>query len=104
MTQKPWKEWNDAELVDEAQQGLRGQGAAVEMTRRLKDSNNRLTYVNVVLTLAALVVAIVQASGFAERRSEPRPRIAIICHSIRGPSGMTAKGGCGTMLTLSMTK
>jgi predicted transcriptional regulator len=60
MTQKSWKDWTDAELTDEAQQGLRGQGAAVEMARRLKDSNNRLTWVNVALTAAARIVAIVQ--------------------------------------------
>jgi hypothetical protein len=60
MIQKPWNEWADAELADEAQQGLRGQGAVVEMMRRLKDSNNRLTYMSIAVTLAALVVAIVQ--------------------------------------------
>jgi hypothetical protein len=60
MALKAWKELTDTELADEAQHGLRGQGAGVEMMRRLKDSNNRLTFVNILLALAALVVAIVQ--------------------------------------------
>lgn len=32
----------DKELVEEAQTGLRGQGAVVEMMRRLKDSIDKL--------------------------------------------------------------
>jgi hypothetical protein len=60
MALKPWKELSDSELADEAQLGLRGQSEGVEMMRRLKDSNNRLTVVNILLALAALVVAIVQ--------------------------------------------
>jgi hypothetical protein len=60
MPNKPWKEWTDTELADEAQQGVRGQGAVIEMMRRLRDSNKGLTCANVALTLVALALTAVQ--------------------------------------------
>jgi hypothetical protein len=60
MPNKPWKEWSDTELADEAQQGVRGQGAVIEMMRRLRDSNKGLTYANVALALVALALTAVQ--------------------------------------------
>ncbi len=63
-----WQKKTDDELVDEAQTGLRGQGAAVEMTRRLRDSlvkqlkaTNRLTKWIRVLTFSLLVITAVIA-------------------------------------------
>ena len=35
--EKPWTEYSDTELSDEAQQGLRGQGALVEALRRHRE-------------------------------------------------------------------
>jgi len=57
----------DIELSDEAQTGLRGQGAVVEMMRRLKDSiieqvrsTNRLNMALLWFTIAIFVLAAVQ--------------------------------------------
>jgi hypothetical protein len=55
-----WKNLKDSELADEAQLGLRGQGAVVEMMRRLKDSTNFLSYVGIALTVVGLVLTAVQ--------------------------------------------
>jgi hypothetical protein len=57
---KPWEDWKDKELVEEAQQGLRGQGALVEMMRRLKGSTTYLSWVMVGLAVVQVIVAIVQ--------------------------------------------
>jgi hypothetical protein len=64
---RPWSEWVDEDLPEEADKGLKGQGASVEMMRRLKDAVNRLNCtttvlmaVGIVLTLAILALTIVQ--------------------------------------------
>ena len=65
---KPWSEWTNTELADEAQTGLRGQGAVVEMMSRLKkatDNLNRSTtilfVINIGLTIVIVILAITQA-------------------------------------------
>ncbi len=60
MAGEMWHKMADSKLVAEAQEGLRGQGAVVEMMRRLKNSNNYLTYVNLLLAAAAVMVALAQ--------------------------------------------
>lgn len=55
-----WRDKKDSELVDEAQRGLGGQGAVVEMMRRLKDTNNFLSYVGIALTVVGLILTAVQ--------------------------------------------
>ena len=60
MEHKPWNEWTDAELVTEVATSGRAPGGAVEMMRRLKDSNSFLAYVNIGLTMAALIFSAVQ--------------------------------------------
>jgi len=67
--QRPWSEWDDEDLPEEADEGLRGQGASVEMMRRLKDAVNRLNctttvlmVVGIVLTLAILTLTIIQVA------------------------------------------
>jgi|SRR5438132_1279170 len=47
-------------LVTEAATSGRAPGGAVEMMRRLKDSNSFLAYVNIGLTMAALIFSAVQ--------------------------------------------
>jgi hypothetical protein len=44
MEAKPWNKWTEEELADEAQAGLRGQGAVVEIMRRLKQSDTSDTW------------------------------------------------------------
>lgn len=70
---KPWSEWTDEELADEAQTGQRGQGAVVEASRRLRAAIQRLdrltttlakwllafTLVLVALAIAQLVAAFI---------------------------------------------
>jgi len=63
---KPWTDWTDAELADEAQTGLRGQGAVVETLRRHREalvkqqeSTNRLQRTTNLLTWALIVFALV---------------------------------------------
>ena len=54
-----WRQMTDADLIEEANTGLRGQGATIEMLRRMKNSAlNRLTALVaiVALGLAALQV------------------------------------------------
>ena len=60
-----WHKWTDEELAREAQEGLRGQGAVVEMMRRLRDaivkqqrSTNWLTWVIIGLTVALVIVEV----------------------------------------------
>ena len=53
---KPWEDWKDNELVEEAQQGLRGQGALAEMMRRLKNSTNILSWIMVALAVLQIVL------------------------------------------------
>jgi hypothetical protein len=55
-----WKDMKDSALADEAQVGLRGQGAIVEMMRRLKRSNEFLAGVGIALTIVGLALTIVQ--------------------------------------------
>ena len=55
-----FKKMSDDELSQAADNGLRGSGAVVEMQRRLRDSNTRLTWVNLALTVAAVILAAVQ--------------------------------------------
>ena len=45
-----WSRLTDNELADEAQQGLRGQGATVEMMRRLKEAGARQLAASETLT------------------------------------------------------
>ena len=54
-----WRQMTDADLIEEANTGVRGQGATIEMLRRMKNSAlNRLTALVaiVALGLAALQV------------------------------------------------
>ena len=67
MTEDRWDKKPDGKLVEEAEIGLHGQGAVVEMMRQLKDSlveqqksTNRLTLVIIGLTVALVFLAIVQ--------------------------------------------
>jgi hypothetical protein len=55
-----WKEWSDEDLPKEAQEGVRGQGAVVEMMRRLKDSTLWLSRVNLALALVMAIAAVIQ--------------------------------------------
>jgi len=57
---RPWPDRPDADLVTEAQTGLRGQGALVEMMRRLKDTLDRQNRVNTCLTYTIIGLMIVQ--------------------------------------------
>jgi hypothetical protein len=64
---KPWREWADDDLADEAQEGLRGQGALVEALRRHREelvnqqrSTNVLTWVLIVLGILMIVLVGVQ--------------------------------------------
>ena len=52
---------SDDELAEDADQGLRGQGAVVESNRRLAKGANRLSWAVAILTLfiAALTVVLV---------------------------------------------
>ena len=40
--EQQWQNWDEEALANEAQLGLRGQGAVVEMMRRLKDTTAKL--------------------------------------------------------------
>ena len=55
-----WADRSDADLVTEAQTGLRGQGALVEMMRRLKDTLDKQNRVNTCLTYTIIALMIVQ--------------------------------------------
>jgi hypothetical protein len=55
-----WKDLSDSQLADEAQVGLRGQGAIVVMMHRLKRSNEILSGVGIALTIVGLVLAAVE--------------------------------------------
>jgi hypothetical protein len=64
---KEWKDWTDEELANEAQAGVRGQGALVEAMRRLRDGSieqqntaNRLATKIYWLTWAMLAAVVVQ--------------------------------------------
>jgi hypothetical protein len=73
-SRKPWKDWTDDELADEAQTGTRGQGAAVESTRRLRIAIEasgdcasqqtaeviKLTYALRMLTVVLIAIGILQ--------------------------------------------
>ena len=50
-----WENKTDNELADEANAGLRGQGALVEMSRRLRESN--LAAKNATTRLTAVVAS-----------------------------------------------
>ena len=67
VEKKVWEEWSDKDLADEAQSGVRGQGAVVEAMRRLREaivkqqqSTNRLTIWLIVLTVVLLVLSVMQ--------------------------------------------
>ena len=67
MTQEPWQDKTDDQLAEEAQTGLRGQGATVEMMRRLREAlvehlraTNRLTAWLTVFTIVLLLVSVFQ--------------------------------------------
>jgi hypothetical protein len=67
MTPEQWQDRTDDQLAEEAQTGLRGQGATVEMMRRLRDAlvehlraTNRLTAWLTVFTIVLLVVSVFQ--------------------------------------------
>ena len=62
MTDKEWKNRTEKELADAAQSGLQGQGALVEMMRRLKKSTTRLTWVLIVLTIILIILTAVLAA------------------------------------------
>jgi len=66
---KSWPEWNDEELANEAQIGIRGQGAVVESTRRLRAQleaagessdvySRRMWWLNIILAFLTLVQVI----------------------------------------------
>ena len=48
---KPWVDWTDEELANEAQTGIRGQGAVVEATRRLRVSTEKYSWALIFLTV-----------------------------------------------------
>jgi hypothetical protein len=69
MGDKPWRNWTDDELAAAADTGLRGQGAAVEALRRLRDRldlfsassdkySRRMFWLNIILAVLTLVQAI----------------------------------------------
>jgi hypothetical protein len=58
---KPWKDWSDDELSDEADEGRRGQGAVVEATRRFRVSSDKYSRRLVVLTVILTVLTLIQA-------------------------------------------
>jgi len=54
------KDLKDSQLADEAQFGLRGQGAIVEMMRRLRLSNEFLSKVGIAVAIVGIILAVVQ--------------------------------------------
>ncbi len=67
MSNKPWTTWTDAELADEAQTGVRGQGAVVEALRRHREalveqqrSTNRLTWALIAFAVVTVALMVVQ--------------------------------------------
>lgn len=61
---KPWKDRTDEELADEAQVGFRGQGAIVEIARRLREELVRQQRATNWLTIALVFFAVVQTTIF----------------------------------------
>jgi hypothetical protein len=64
---KPWKDWTDDELAEEAQTGTRGQGAIVEASRRLRESfsafsvsSDKYSRWMLCLTIVLTVLTVVQ--------------------------------------------
>ncbi len=62
-----FKNASDSDLVEEAQTGLRGQGAVVEMMARLKNaiieqdhSTKKLNTILLYFTIAAFILSIIQ--------------------------------------------
>ena len=55
---RPWAEWTDEELANEAQEGLRGQGAVVEITRRLTVAVQKLDHATTILSRWLLVCTV----------------------------------------------
>jgi hypothetical protein len=75
---KPWKDWTDDELADDADTGTRGQGAVVESTRRFRassDSYSRrmlcLTIVLAVLTLVQVIAVVPVIKGWFNPKAPP---------------------------------
>ena len=62
MTPKPWEDWTDEELANEAQTGVRGQGANVEAMRRLREAVRREQHATTILTRVLLVFAVIQTA------------------------------------------
>ena len=61
-----WQGKTHDELAEEADSGLRGQGAMVEANRCLARSTNWLTFFIAVLTAAILALTVVMVFGLAE--------------------------------------
>ena len=62
MTPKPWEDWTDEELANEAQSGVRGQGANVEAIRRLREAVRREQHATTILTWVLVVFAVIQTA------------------------------------------
>lgn len=75
MMQKPWEDWTDEELANEAQLGLRGQGANVEAIRRLREAVRREQHATTILTWVLVVFAVIQTAvlGFQIYRQFSNP-------------------------------
>jgi type IV secretory pathway TrbD component len=64
MTEKPWKDWEDEELVNQVyknygEASVEMMRASVEMMRRLKRSNNILSKASITLAVVNTVLAAV---------------------------------------------
>ena len=75
MTPKPWEDWTDEELANEAQSGVRGQGANVEAIRRLREAVRREQHATTILTWVLVVFAVIQTAvlGFQIYRQFCQP-------------------------------
>ena len=62
MTPKPWEDWADEELANEAQAGVRGQGATVEAIRRLREAVRKEQRATTILTWVLVGFAVIQAA------------------------------------------
>ena len=63
--EKEWKDWTETELIEEAQRGAQGQGATIEMLRRIalvaqQKTTTRLTWVIGICTFLLLIAAYAQ--------------------------------------------
>lgn len=53
---KKWRDRTDDELADHAEFHAKGQGAVVEASRRLRHSNEKLTWTVIALTLVLIIL------------------------------------------------